>query len=797
MESFPTLLTPQTDINSTSPAPVQIKDKKGRSTSCYLCQKRKQKCDQRSPSCTNCVKSQTTCVQPPRYGTSNKTNVKSETAVEVQENPAAGAHRRAPAVAEPVQGHTGQAVRRVLHGARREVRPLDAGRAEAQRIFQKRADFRHRPETLETACRHILCAAAVQVPDAQRAGPAQLPERLLQQRGAEGCGRLPLQLCKDVSGVHAELDAARDDGQVQGPGAAALLLGRAAPHPHVRERARHAEDRAAGADHVQPDPQRQGQQRRVRRRAAGDAAVHQAAAAQDQQLPERESCQARPADAAVLVLLSAREGHSDRHLQAVRPERAPDGRGPPDVRVRAVPRAAPEGQAFHQPDHQDSSHRGAVHRGAQYSREHLDHHQGPAACGRAVFPAAAGLAQRVPRLQQGHRERDSEHLLLPVCAEPDPAVSGAARPGGPSFQGVPGRRGPDLPEHQGVPPEDRARPLGHQHPHRIHRRGHADLLSVVAQKPRRYAPQAARRRQEAHAAGRVGGAVRRARRPARVLRVAVRDVRAHQVRALVSRDVRGADDRHDRQPDSAVRAGLVGGGAGAAERDAAGHGAQTAPALHRRVGAQHEADRRGSTRGGGAVAAARPAHEKHDPKGPEPPADPLAAAAAAGDVVAVEPAQHRQPVPSTADGVAAAGVASATAQSAATRKRVQPAAAVGTAAGRPNHAGAQHPRDDAVCRPDHSHDQQHLRLDGRERAADPADGAGDAAGRQQTGQRGVAAAGLRRVLRAARGPAVVAVAERPARRRGRFRVPALAAATSVHRATRSYINISAANDRIN
>ncbi|KAG7913820.1 hypothetical protein OGATHE_000022 [Ogataea polymorpha] len=78
MESLPTLLTPQSDPNSRSPAPVQIKDKKGRSTSCYLCQKRKQKCDQRSPSCTNCVKSQTTCVQPPRYGTSNRTNVKSE-----------------------------------------------------------------------------------------------------------------------------------------------------------------------------------------------------------------------------------------------------------------------------------------------------------------------------------------------------------------------------------------------------------------------------------------------------------------------------------------------------------------------------------------------------------------------------------------------------------------------------------------------------------------------------------------------------------------------------------------------
>ncbi|ODV85450.1 hypothetical protein CANARDRAFT_198460 [[Candida] arabinofermentans NRRL YB-2248] len=48
------------------------------STSCYLCQKRKQKCDQRSPSCTNCIKSNIQCVQPPRYGASNKPNTKDE-----------------------------------------------------------------------------------------------------------------------------------------------------------------------------------------------------------------------------------------------------------------------------------------------------------------------------------------------------------------------------------------------------------------------------------------------------------------------------------------------------------------------------------------------------------------------------------------------------------------------------------------------------------------------------------------------------------------------------------------------
>ncbi|GME82873.1 unnamed protein product [Ambrosiozyma monospora] len=63
---------------SNKPVPKPIKDKKGRSTSCYLCQKRKQKCDQRLPSCTNCIKANVQCVQPPRYGANNKTNVKDD-----------------------------------------------------------------------------------------------------------------------------------------------------------------------------------------------------------------------------------------------------------------------------------------------------------------------------------------------------------------------------------------------------------------------------------------------------------------------------------------------------------------------------------------------------------------------------------------------------------------------------------------------------------------------------------------------------------------------------------------------
>lgn len=42
-------------------------DKKGRSTSCLLCQKRKQKCDHRLPSCTTCIKAGVECIQPAKY----------------------------------------------------------------------------------------------------------------------------------------------------------------------------------------------------------------------------------------------------------------------------------------------------------------------------------------------------------------------------------------------------------------------------------------------------------------------------------------------------------------------------------------------------------------------------------------------------------------------------------------------------------------------------------------------------------------------------------------------------------
>ncbi|KAG0681746.1 hypothetical protein C6P42_003833 [Pichia californica] len=71
-DNKPSTVTPEhidTDLDNSSND--SIKDKKGRSTSCFLCQKRKQKCDQRLPSCTNCLKSKFQCIQPPRYGENN------------------------------------------------------------------------------------------------------------------------------------------------------------------------------------------------------------------------------------------------------------------------------------------------------------------------------------------------------------------------------------------------------------------------------------------------------------------------------------------------------------------------------------------------------------------------------------------------------------------------------------------------------------------------------------------------------------------------------------------------------
>lgn len=46
---------------------VLLKDKKGRSRSCLLCRRRKQRCDHKLPSCTACLKAAVKCVQPARY----------------------------------------------------------------------------------------------------------------------------------------------------------------------------------------------------------------------------------------------------------------------------------------------------------------------------------------------------------------------------------------------------------------------------------------------------------------------------------------------------------------------------------------------------------------------------------------------------------------------------------------------------------------------------------------------------------------------------------------------------------
>ncbi|CDK28319.1 unnamed protein product [Kuraishia capsulata CBS 1993] len=50
-------------------------DKKGRSTSCYFCQKRKQKCDHQLPSCSTCLKAGVKCEQPEKYGMTSNSNV--------------------------------------------------------------------------------------------------------------------------------------------------------------------------------------------------------------------------------------------------------------------------------------------------------------------------------------------------------------------------------------------------------------------------------------------------------------------------------------------------------------------------------------------------------------------------------------------------------------------------------------------------------------------------------------------------------------------------------------------------
>ena len=46
---------------------ILLQDKKGRSRSCLLCRRRKQRCDHKVPSCTACLKAGVKCIQPVRY----------------------------------------------------------------------------------------------------------------------------------------------------------------------------------------------------------------------------------------------------------------------------------------------------------------------------------------------------------------------------------------------------------------------------------------------------------------------------------------------------------------------------------------------------------------------------------------------------------------------------------------------------------------------------------------------------------------------------------------------------------
>lgn len=52
-----------------------LPDKKGRSRACLLCRRRKQRCDRKQPSCTNCLKAKVKCIQPARYNPINTTEM--------------------------------------------------------------------------------------------------------------------------------------------------------------------------------------------------------------------------------------------------------------------------------------------------------------------------------------------------------------------------------------------------------------------------------------------------------------------------------------------------------------------------------------------------------------------------------------------------------------------------------------------------------------------------------------------------------------------------------------------------
>ena len=56
---------------------ILLKEKKGRSKSCLLCRRRKQRCDHRLPSCTACLKAGVKCIQPARYLFAKNNNISS------------------------------------------------------------------------------------------------------------------------------------------------------------------------------------------------------------------------------------------------------------------------------------------------------------------------------------------------------------------------------------------------------------------------------------------------------------------------------------------------------------------------------------------------------------------------------------------------------------------------------------------------------------------------------------------------------------------------------------------------
>nr|CAI6639024.1 BAF_HP1_G0037560.mRNA.1.CDS.1 [Saccharomyces cerevisiae] len=69
---------------------VLLQDKKGRSRSCLLCRRRKQRCDHKLPSCTACLKAGIKCVQPSKYSSStsnSNTNYNTPTAGTVPPTP--------------------------------------------------------------------------------------------------------------------------------------------------------------------------------------------------------------------------------------------------------------------------------------------------------------------------------------------------------------------------------------------------------------------------------------------------------------------------------------------------------------------------------------------------------------------------------------------------------------------------------------------------------------------------------------------------------------------------------------